>query len=45
MNGLEIMVLLRAAVFAGSVLAPRIRIPVSLLLALFGLVFGFGLSA
>src|SRR5215217_1353889 len=41
MNGLEITVTLRAAVFAGTVLAPRLRMATPLLLLLFGLALGF----
>src|SRR3954454_13947654 len=41
MNGLEITVTLGAAVFAGTVLAPRLRMATPLLLLLLGLVLGF----
>jgi CPA1 family monovalent cation:H+ antiporter len=41
MNGLEIIVTLGAAVFAGSVLAPRLRLAPPLVLLLLGLVLGF----
>src|SRR3954464_5765156 len=41
MNGLEITVALGAAVFAGTVLAPRLRMATPLLLLLMGLVLGF----
>src|SRR3954465_672678 len=41
MNGLEITVTLGAAVFAGTVLAPRLRIAPPLLLLLLGLALGF----
>jgi monovalent cation/hydrogen antiporter len=41
MNGLEITVALGAAVFAGTVLAPRLRMATPLLLLLLGLVLGF----
>src|SRR5215217_7372770 len=41
MNGLEITVTLRAAVFAGTVLAPRLRMATPLLLLLLGLALGF----
>ncbi|SDF08263.1 monovalent cation:H+ antiporter, CPA1 family [Blastococcus fimeti] len=41
MNGLEITVTLGAAVFAGTVLAPRLRIATPLLLLLLGLALGF----
>jgi Na+/H+ antiporter len=41
MNGLEITVTLGAAVFAGSMLAPRLRMAPPLLLLLLGLALGF----
>lgn len=41
MNGLEITVLLGATVLLGTVLAPRLRIAVPLLLVAFGLALGF----
>src|ERR687890_1188216 len=41
MNGLEITVTLGAAVFAGTVLAPRLRLAAPLLLVLLGLLLGF----
>src|ERR671921_2896464 len=41
MNGLEITVTLGAAVFAGTVLAPRLRMATPLLLLLLGLALGF----
>src|SRR3954465_10539551 len=41
MNGLEITVTLGAAVFAGTLLAPRLRMAPPLLLLLLGLVLGF----
>jgi len=41
MNGLDIVVTLGAAVFAGTVLAPRLRIAPPLLLLLLGLALGF----
>lgn len=41
MNGLEITVMLGAAVFAGTVLAPRLRLAPPLLLLLLGLGLGF----
>jgi Na+/H+ antiporter len=41
MNGLEITVLLGAAVLAGTVAAPRLRIAVPLLLVIIGLALGF----
>src|SRR3954466_15492555 len=41
MNGLEITVTLGAAVFAGTVLAPRLRTATPLLLLLLGLALGF----
>jgi hypothetical protein len=41
MNGLETVVTLGAVVFAGSVLAPRVRMATPLLLLLFGLALGF----
>lgn len=41
MNGLEITVMLGTAVFAGAVLAPRLRIAAPLLLLVFGLALGF----
>jgi NhaP-type Na+/H+ or K+/H+ antiporter len=41
MNGLEITVLLGAAVLAGTVTAPRLRLPVPLLLVIIGLALGF----
>jgi monovalent cation/hydrogen antiporter len=41
MNGLEITVTLGAAVFAGAVLAPRLRMATPLLLLLLGLALGF----
>ena len=41
MNGLEITVTLGAAVFAGTVLAPRLRMATPLLLLLLGLGLGF----
>ena len=41
MNGLEITVVLGAAVLFGTVLAPRLRIAVPLVLVVFGLALGF----
>ena len=41
MNGLAITVTLGAAVFAGTVLAPRLRMATPLLLLLMGLALGF----
>ncbi|SDL18112.1 monovalent cation:H+ antiporter, CPA1 family [Nocardioides sp. YR527] len=41
MNGLEITVLLGTAVLLGTVLAPRLRIALPLLLVVFGLALGF----
>ena len=41
MNGLETVVTLGAVVFAGSVLAPRLRMATPLLLLLIGLALGF----
>src|SRR3954470_9581886 len=41
MNGLEITVTLGAAVFAGTLLAPRLRMATPLLLLLLGLALGF----
>src|SRR3954471_2551117 len=41
MNGLEITVTLGAAVFAGTLLAPRLRMAAPLLLLLLGLALGF----
>ena len=41
MNGLEITVILGAAVLAATVLAPRLRLAAPLLLVLFGLALGF----
>ena len=41
MNGLEITMTLGAAVFAGTVLAPRLRMPTPLLLLLLGLALAF----
>src|ERR687886_39283 len=41
MNGLEITVTLGAAVFAGTVLAPRLRMAPPLLLLLLGVALGF----
>ncbi|MGY1812310.1 Na+/H+ antiporter [Blastococcus sp. SYSU D00820] len=41
MNGLEITVMIGTAVFAGAVLAPRLRMAVPLLLLVLGLLLGF----
>jgi monovalent cation/hydrogen antiporter len=41
MNGLEITVLLGVAVFAGAVLAPRLRVAAPLLLLIVGILLGF----
>ncbi|MBT2586482.1 Na+/H+ antiporter [Arthrobacter sp. ISL-95] len=41
MEGLEIIVLLGAAVLTGAVLAPRLRVAAPLLLLVFGLILGF----
>lgn len=41
MHGLEVTVILGLAVLAGSVLSPRLRVPVPLLLLLIGVTLGF----